>query len=195
MNKYNNSKIYKIESNVEPKYYYIGSTITDLNIRLNRHKADSKVHPDTKKNKYFNSINWNVEIMLIAEVNVSNSNELHIFENNFIKQFLNNNLCLNTYHSIINKEIRKQKINEYSKKYYNEHVDELRKKHNDYYLETKDEKLKNYEENKEMINQKRREKNLCDCGITISKGYYSAHNKSKCHIDGVMNKNNYKPSS
>ena len=29
MNKYNNSKIYKIVSIEEPKYYYIGSTITD----------------------------------------------------------------------------------------------------------------------------------------------------------------------
>ena len=88
MNKYNNSKIYKIVSIEEPKYYYIGSTITDLNVRFNRHKADSKVHPDTKKNKYFNSINWNVEIILIEEVNVSNSNELHTFENNYIKQWI-----------------------------------------------------------------------------------------------------------
>ena len=85
MNKYNNSKIYKIVSIEEPKYYYIGSTITDLNVRFNRHKADSKVHPATKKNKYFNSINWNVEIILIEEVNISNSNELHTFENNYIK--------------------------------------------------------------------------------------------------------------
>lgn len=65
---------------------------------------------------YFNSINWNVEIILIEEVNVSNSNELHTFENNYIKQFLNNNLCLNTYYVKINNDVRKQKINENSKK-------------------------------------------------------------------------------
>ena len=185
MNKYNNSKIYKIVSIEEPKYYYVGSTITDLNVRFNRHKADSKVHPDTKKNKYFNSINWNVEIILIEEVNVSNSNELHTFENNYIKQFLNDNLCVNTYYSKINNEVRKQKINENSKKYYNENLDKMKTKHNEYYLQTKNEKLKKYEDNKEIINQKRREKIICDCGISISKGYYSAHIKSKCHNDGI----------
>ena len=188
MNKYNNSKIYKIVSIEEPKYYYIGSTITDLTVRLNRHKSDSKIHPDTKKNKYFNSINWNVEIMLIEEVNVSNSIELHTFENNLIKQFLNDNLCLNTYHSIINKEIRKQKTLEYSRKYYNENIDKLKKKHNDYYLETKEDKQKKYEKNKEIINKRRREKIICECGISISRGYYSEHIKSKCHIDGLTNK-------
>ena len=54
----------------------------------------------------------------------------------------------------------------------------MKTKHNEYYLQTKDEKLKKYEDNKETINQKRREKIICDCGITISNGYYSAHIKS-----------------
>ena len=62
----------------------------------------------------------------------------------------------------------------------------MKTKHNEYYLQTKNEKLKKYEDNKESINQKRREKIICDCGITISKGYYSAHIKSKCHNDGIL---------
>ena len=49
-------------------------------------------------------------------------------------------------------------------------------------------KLKKYEENKETINEKRREKFVCECGITISRGYYSAHIKTKCHIDRLTNK-------
>ena len=73
MNKYNNSKIYKIVSNQEPLYYYIGSTTTDLNLRLRRHKSYSKFNPNTKKNKYFNSINWDIQILLIDEINVSNA--------------------------------------------------------------------------------------------------------------------------
>lgn len=36
MNKYNNSKIYKITSNIEP-YFYIGSTILDIRRRLTFH--------------------------------------------------------------------------------------------------------------------------------------------------------------
>ena len=47
-------------------------------------------------------------------------------------------------------------------------------------------KLKKYEDNKEIINQKRREKIICDCGISISKGYYSAHIKSKCNNDSIF---------
>ena len=49
MNKYNNSKIYKIVSNQEPLFYYIGSTVSELNTRLCRHKSDSKIHPNVKK--------------------------------------------------------------------------------------------------------------------------------------------------
>ena len=187
MNKYNNSKIYKIVSNQEPSFYYIGSTVSDLNTRLRRHKADSKIHPNVKKNQYFSGINWDVKISLIKEVNVSSASELHEAENELIKNHLNDNLCLNTYHAIINKEIRKQKSRENVKKYYNENIDEMRKKHNDYYLKTKNEKLKKYEDNKEVINQKRREKILCECGITISKGHRSAHIKTKGHIDGINN--------
>lgn len=183
MNKYNNSKIYKIVSNKEPNFYYIGSTVSDLNLRLNRHKADSKRNPDSKKNKYLNSINWDVKILLIKEVKVSTAKELHEIENDYIKQLINDNLCLNTYHSILNKEIRKLKILEYGKKYYAENIDDIRTKHNNYYLETKDEKIKKYEENKEVINQKRREKIICNCGITISRGHKSAHIKSQQHID------------
>jgi len=58
MNKYNNSKIYKIVSNQEPLYYYIGSTTTNLKTTLHRHKADSKIFTNVKKNQYFNNINW-----------------------------------------------------------------------------------------------------------------------------------------
>ena len=186
MNKYNNSKIYKIVSNQEPLFYYIGSTVSELNTRLCRHKSDSKIHPNVKKNQYFNSINWNVQILLIEEINVSSSSELHTVENNFIKQYLNDDKCLNTYHAIINKKIRKQKALENWKKYYIEHVNELKEKHNDYYLKTKKEKLKKYEKNKEIINQIKREKIICECGITISKGYRSAHIKSQCHINGLI---------
>ena len=34
-------------------------------------------------------------------------------------------------------------INENSKKYYNENLDKMKTKHNEYYLQTKNEKLKN----------------------------------------------------
>ena len=168
MNKYNKSKIYKIISNIEPKYYYIGSTITELNVRLNRHKTNSKISPNTKIYKYFNIIKWDVNIQLIKEVNVNNSKELHAIENIFIKEALDDNLCLNTYHSILNKKLRKQKSIEYGKQYYNENVEEIRKKHNEYYLKTKDLKHQKYEENKDKINKIKKEKMK---GVTVKKEF------------------------
>ncbi len=188
MNKYNNSKIYKILSNREPKYYYIGSTVSDLKTRLRRHRSDSKVNPNVKKNNFFNSIDWDVQILLIQDVNVSNFLELRDIENNYIQQFINDEFCLNTYFATINIEKRKEKIKENSKKYYFNNIDTMKEKHNNYYLKTKNEKQKQYEDNKEAINEKRRNKIICECGITISKGYKSAHIKSKCHITSLLNK-------
>jgi hypothetical protein len=127
MNKYNNSKIYKILSNREPKYYYIGSTVSDLNTRLRRHKSDSKVNPNVKKNIFFNSIDWDVQILLIQDINVTNFSELREIENNFIKQVINDDMCLNTYYSILNEQLRNQKTLAYGKQYYNNNIDEVRK--------------------------------------------------------------------
>ena len=46
MNKYNNSKIYKITSKIEPYYYYIGSTTLNLKRRLTHHKSNANKYPD-----------------------------------------------------------------------------------------------------------------------------------------------------
>ena len=189
INKYNNSKIYKIISNQEPSYYYIGSTVSDLNTRLQRHKSNSKIYPNNKKSKYFNEINWDVKIYLIENVNVSNKSELLEYENEFIKKYLNDNLCLNTYYSKLNIDLRKKKTNDNSNKYYAKNIDEMKKKHNQYYIKTKDEKKKIYEENKEVINQKRLEKIVCECGISTSKNNYSRHIKTKSHNDALEKKN------
>jgi hypothetical protein len=186
MNKYNNSKIYKILSNREPKYYYIGSTVSDLNTRLRRHKSDSKVNPNVKKNIFFNSIDWDVQILLIQDINVTNFSELREIENNFIKQVINDDMCLNTYYSILNEQLRNQKTLAYGKQYYKNNIDEVRKKHNEYYLKTKDIQKQKYEDKKDSKNQKRREKITCDCGMIISRGYFSGHVKSKCHKDELL---------
>ena len=53
MNKYNNSKIYKITSKIKP-YYYIGLTL-NLKKRLTYHKKNANKNPDNK-NKYFITI-------------------------------------------------------------------------------------------------------------------------------------------
>jgi hypothetical protein len=139
MNKYNNSKIYKILSNREPKYYYIGSTISDLNIRLNGHKKQTQKGLQIQKNiNILLILNGMLLIQLIKEVNVTNSKELHIIIFNYIENAITDDLYLNTYYSILNKQLRKQKTLAYEKQYYKNNIDEVRKKHNEYYLKTKD---------------------------------------------------------
>jgi hypothetical protein len=65
---------------------------------------------------------------------------------------------LNTYYSILNKQLRKQKTLAYEKQYYKNNIDEVRKKHNEYYLKTKDIQKQKYEDKKNSKNQKEERK-------------------------------------
>ena len=184
-NKFSTSKIYKITSNIEPFYYYIGSTTSSINRRLSQHKAVSKLKPNDKKYKYFLSINWNVSISLIKEVDVSDMKELRKIEDEYIQLFLNDLLCLNTYSAVINKEKRKICLRENNKRYYSQHTQEMRNKHNNYYLMNKETKQLKYEQHKDEINEKRRTRFTCLCGKTISKGYKAEHERSLYHKEHI----------
>lgn len=183
MNKYNNSKIYKITSNVEPCFYYIGSTTSDLNVRLRKHKYGATQNATSKKNTYFDGIGWNVNITLLQEINVNTLKELLIIENGYIDACINDELCLNTNNAVMNAENRKIKNAENGKRHYVNHQEEMKQKHNEYYANNKDKKAQQYQENKDIINEHRRSKMTCICGAIISIGNKSNHEKSKSHID------------
>jgi hypothetical protein len=92
-NKYHSSKIYKLVCN--DGYYYIGSTIQELNNRLNNHKKLSKTGVNKVYN-YINSIGWdNVEIELIEKYKCNSKQELNNREEYYLNNSKQDDLCLN----------------------------------------------------------------------------------------------------
>ncbi len=89
-------KIYKLEGGDK---FYIGSTMSELNERLKKHKSKSNenISKTRKVYCYFKEIGWNnVKIFLIKEVNISNRKDLLEYEKEEIVKYINNINCLNS---------------------------------------------------------------------------------------------------
>lgn len=71
--RYNAGKIYKLVCT--DGHYYIGSTITALNYRLNNHKQSSKKELERPVYKYINTIGWDKVAIEILEKYSCNSRE------------------------------------------------------------------------------------------------------------------------
>lgn len=151
-------------------YFYIGSTRNSLKCRLYDHKQHSKLFPERKVYKHFNSINWeNVNISEIESFPYTTREVQLEKENSYIKDNIENPLCLNINEAYVTsqelKEKQKQyreensdKIKEYRKVYNNENSEsrveytrEWREKHQEQAQETR---KKYYEEHKEEILEK-----------------------------------------
>lgn len=104
--KYEYGKIYRLVCN--DGYYYIGSTRDKLNHRFNKHIQASK----TETSKVYQHINnigrENVKIELIEEYPCASKKELNERENFYIKQYKNDELCLNCIQPHTTKEERKR---------------------------------------------------------------------------------------
>lgn len=155
INKYNNGKIYFLYCN--DNYYYIGSTINELNKRLNYHKKCSKQFPNRKLYSHINSIGWDsVNIELLEEYSCNNIKELHNKEDYYIRQYIDDTYCLN-----IKKVVQtKEELLQYAKEYRDDHkeqISEYKINYNILNLDKKREYNKKYvEENKEIIEEKRK---------------------------------------
>jgi hypothetical protein len=110
------------------------------------------------------------------------------------------------------KDENKEQLNEYSKKYYYENKDKFKKyrddnkdkykkyrednkeKHKNWYENNKEElneySKKYHEEHREIINEKRKEKIICECGRIVRKDTITTHRKSLKHIAFIEQKNN-----
>ena len=107
-NKYNDSKVYKLQCN--DGYYYIGSSVQNINSRLNDHKFHSKYpkHQTTRVYTHINKIGWeNVKIVLIGKYNLNNRSELLREEDRYIQKYKNDPFCLNMQLNITNIMIQK----------------------------------------------------------------------------------------
>ena len=196
-NKYNNSKVYKIEpiSDHEEGDIYIGSTSNDyLSERMAEHRKSYRSWKKgvSKKTMVFDLFDKydvkNCRIILLENVNVNSKDELKQREAFYIK----NNKCVNKmmpgrttkqYYEENKKHLDnkqkeyKEKNKETIKKYQEEYRNNLENK------ERKKETNKLYrEENKEAIVERKKKPFLCECGCTIQWNEKARHRKTQKHI-------------
>ena len=180
--KYENSKIYRIVCLDTGKYYY-GSTTKSIEERLKTHESKYKCYLNDK-DSYVSSFeilkNNNYVIELVEEYSCDSKRELEQQEDIYIKECMNDALCVNKQRAYTNDKEKKECKNENSKKYYIknrvkkiEYMKEYSKmyniKHRDKYLEYKSEKIE------------------CECGSIVRRGGISRHRKTKKHLK-LLNK-------
>ena len=148
MNKYNNSKIYKLVCNNTGLIYY-GSTIQPLSQRKSGHKKDYNKYKDNKGTnmtsyKIIEGDNYN--IILVENFNCENKEQLRARERYYIEnnECINKNIPSRTIKEY--KEANKEKINKQSKDYYNINNDKIKNHQKEF-----------YDANKEKISIRRKE--------------------------------------
>ena len=186
-NKYNSSRIYKIQSSLTDKIY-IGSTCQALSQRMAGHNRHYKQYLKTNTN-YITSyeiINLgDAYITLIEECNYNNKQQLLMREGELIKD--NINICVNmVIAGRTNNEWRydnkealikyRQDNKESMKQYYNDNKEIILERHK-----------KHYESNKQVINEKQKQLVYCECGNSFTVSNKSQHNKTKKHISFITN--------
>lgn len=160
INKYHNSKIYKLVSSQTDKFY-IGSTTRELCKRKAEHKYEYKKYLENNNNTYITSYEImkfeDAKIELIKEVKCENRKELEKIEGE----------CIKEYHDrILNKQIAGRTAKEY-RETNRETAKEYREANKIQIVRLKKEW---YETNKEYIKNKQKE-------------YYEANKERNIIID------------
>lgn len=175
---YNNSKIYKIISNMGDEIY-IGSTTQPLHKRFSKHKSDFKCWQN-KKTNYTSSFQLfekfgieNCKIILIEEFPCENKDQLRAKEQFYIDSMI----CVNKYNSFLTPQKKKEQDKEYyelNKEKILEKVKEYREKNKEKISELNKEYC---EKNKEMI-------------LEYQKEYREKHQEKKKIQDKEYRENN-----
>jgi len=180
INKYHNSKIYKLVSNHTDKIY-IGSTVQPLHKRKYNHKMAYQLFKNNiGKCNYIYSYKLielgEIDIILIENFKCENKEELHAKERYYIE--LNKELCVNKQIPIRTKEENQEYMKEYNKDYRENNKETLKEKNKKYYKT-------NQEYKKIKIN--------CECGVIHPIGYKSKHLKTKKHLNYITSLNTVIP--
>jgi hypothetical protein len=177
INKYNNSKIYRIVSNVSDDVYYGSTTEPTIARRLAKHVGNYKCYLNGKSNftTSFKILETNdYDIILVENVNCETKEQLHQRERFYIE----NNNCVNKFiPNRTDKQYRfdnKDSIKETKKQYYNENLDSIKNKIEQY-----------QQDNKEKIQKQKNKPNRCECGSHYTTANKSQHFKSTIHIDYI----------
>jgi hypothetical protein len=166
---YNNGKIYKIVSNITDDVYF-GSTTQKLSKRIWSHRADYKMYLQGKR-CYISSFKiletGYYDIILVENFPCRTKEELHARERFYIE----NNNCINKNIPCRTDAEYRQDNKERYKDYRKENKDMIAEYHKKWYLN-----------NKDLHNQKKKEKIICDkCGSQIRKADLPRHKRSiKC---------------
>ena len=166
-------KIYRL-SNGEKHYY--GSTTQDLKTRLGNHIANiqDKRH-GTSSSILFDSVEYNVSIDLMEEIEYENKDDLLWLE----RWWIENNDCVNILRPILSDKERKEIIKE-DKKKYNEKLKYDEKRY--------DKRLKYIKNYNHQNKEKRDMRFICECGCETNKHHIARHRKTKKHIKLMENK-------
>lgn len=204
---YYKSKIYALKSYTTDEIY-IGSTTQQLCRRLTGHKTDYKRFLNNKK-PYITSFKIvkyeDCYIELIEKCPCNDKEELHKIEGKYIREMECVNRCIagrnkKQYYQD-NQEQKKQYSKQYyqdnqekQKQYYQDNKEKITEQKKQYYNENK-EKLTEYgrqyskqyhQKNKEEIKNKKSEKIMCECGVSIRRDCLERHKTSNKHFD-LMN--------
>jgi len=175
-NKYSRGKIYKIIDNTNGNIY-IGSTIQDLNIRLNEHRRPCRnVSREIIKNGDY-------KIELIKNYPCINKFELEEEEAKYIREYKCINITIPHRTKKEWVETNKDKILEKGKKYRDNNKDKIKEKKKEYYQKNKvgiNQKNKEYRNNnKDKLRKQKKEwyENNKDEVKQYQKEYQKEYNK------------------
>jgi len=179
---YSKSKIYKIYDNTNGDTYY-GSTCNELRFRIQQHKNDAKnIDKRNASNCASIIINDDYDYSVVEEFPCETKLQLHTRE----RWYIENNKCINkiipTRTMKEYREERKEVIKQTCKNYYDKNKDTI-KLYSKKYKEEHFEYYKKYNEtNRQINNEKQRQKIVCECGSIISKHFRGQHLKTPKHI-------------
>ena len=156
---YSQGKIYKITNDYNDDIY-IGSTCDTLVKRFSKHKKD--INNEEKKHRklyvLMNEIGFDrFRIQLICDYPCEDKYQLRQKEGEYIRQMGTLNLRIEGRTYTQYNHDNRDKNREYAKK--------------------------NYDENKDEINEKRKEKTTCECGCVVARSNLLRHKKLQKHLE------------
>jgi CDGSH-type Zn-finger protein len=184
---YQHGKIYILRSHQTDKVY-IGSTTQTLAQRRGQHINMYKRYENNKSNNYISSydvVKYDDFYIELLELYPCNQKcELHAREGHYIRKMKCVNKCIPCRTTKQYYEDNKEVLREKCRVYGIAHTDTKRE-----YNKIRYQRVKNTNHDKEVRNNYREQKYVCDCGMSIYKYCKSTHLKTKNHKTLLDNKN------
>ena len=174
--KYENGKIYCIRNWVDDDIY-VGSTTQALSKRFAKHRGDSKKEKHQNRMLYTKMNEVGLEhfyIELIEKYECCSKEELQQKEGEWIRKI-----------STLNHHIAGRTRKESAAEYHLKNQEKVSQRKLEQRLQNPDKKKeqnrKNYENNREEINRRRKERIVCNCGVSYQRRQQTQHLNSTQH--------------